>query len=75
MTKVRELQIENSCWNKALDTERMFIILERDEAAPATIRSWCVERIRLGKNKPEDDQIQEAILCAEEMERARKKTL
>jgi hypothetical protein len=53
--------------------EMVFVLLSRDVAAPATIRAWCDERIRLGKNKPTDDQIVEALACAATMEAERRK--
>jgi phage-related baseplate assembly protein len=36
-------------------------------AAPVAIRAWVEERIRLGKNMPEDEQIVEALESAEQM--------
>lgn len=71
MIKREELTNENSCFNKAKMGERLFILLERDIAAPAAIRAWIAERIRLGKNKPLDAQILEAEACARSMERER----
>jgi hypothetical protein len=53
---------------KARDDEMTFVLLERDVAAPATIRFWIKERIRLGKNQPDDDQLLEAENCARVME-------
>lgn len=63
-----------SCWTNALDDERMFILLARDPAAPAAIRVWCNERVRLGLNRIEDDKIVEALACADAMEREREET-
>ena len=63
MTKAQELANTNSCWNKADDHEMVFILLGRDLAAPAAIRAWIDERIRLGKNKPTDRQIVTAEQC------------
>lgn len=60
MRKKYELTDPSSCLNKALSDELVFVLLQRDAAAPATIRFWVQERIRLGKNKPTDIQ----ILCA-----------
>lgn len=50
----------------------LFVLLARDVAAPDTIRYWVEERIRLGKNRRKDAQIQEALGCAKTMERERK---
>lgn len=72
MIKRDEIDIESSCFNKAHDDERLFVLLARDPAAPVAIRAWITERIRLGKNAPGDEQIREAHECAYlmEMERA-----
>ncbi len=69
MRKLDENALLDSCWNKATDTEVLFVLLGRDAAAPATIRDWVRHRLRLGKNKPEDPQIVHALSCAEAMER------
>lgn len=68
MLKALELDSKDSCFNRAKDNEWLFVLLGRDIAAPATIRFWITERIRLGKNSREDSQIQEAIRCANAME-------
>jgi hypothetical protein len=68
MLKINELANPFSCLNRAKDNERMFVLLARDEAAPVAIRAWCAERIRLGKNAPDDPQIIEAMKCAKMME-------
>lgn len=71
MIKSRELTDPTSCLSKAAKNERVFVLLERDITAPATIRFWVAERIRLGKNSPLDEQILEALECADLMEQAR----
>jgi L-aminopeptidase/D-esterase-like protein len=53
--------------------EMVFVLLGRDAAAPVAIRAWVQERIRLGKNAPTDEQIAEAMQCAEIMEREGRK--
>jgi len=68
MRKRDELDDTDSCLNKARDDERLFVLLARDPAAPVAIRAWVAERVRLGKNKPDDAQIVEAIDCAQRME-------
>lgn len=68
MRKSDELNDTESCFNKANDGERLFVLLARDPAAPVAIRAWIAERIRLGKNAPDDAQILEAIECASLME-------
>jgi len=64
MQKIKEIQDPTSCWNKAMPTEQLFILLGRDQTAPATIRFWANERLRLGKNKISDLQIKEALQLA-----------
>ncbi len=68
MKKSMEIERSDSCFNKARLDERMFVILERDIAAPGTIRDWCKRRIRAKKNLPGDAQIKEALLLALEIE-------
>lgn len=68
MIKRDEIEHPESCFNKAQDGERLFVMLARDPAAPPAIRLWIAERIRLGKNKPDDAQIREAEECARRME-------
>ncbi len=69
MLKREEIEQPDSCLNKAEDDERIFVLLARDKAAPVAIRAWCDERIRLGKNKASDPQIEEARDCAARMEK------
>lgn len=68
MIKRDELRNPSSCLNKARDDEMLFVLLGRDAAAPAAIYAWIEERIRLGKNQPNDPQIMEALQCARTME-------
>ena len=68
MLKRDELADATSCFNKAQDEERLFVLCARDPAAPAVIRAWIAERLRLGKNGPGDEQIREAYECANLME-------
>jgi hypothetical protein len=68
MRKRDELTNSNGCMFRAADDEMTFVLLGRDVAAPATIRAWTAERIRLGKNLASDPQIQEALDCANTME-------
>lgn len=57
MLKKQEKNNPTSCWNKADDDEPIFVLLARDPAAPAAIICWADERVRLGKNKPTDQEI------------------
>ena len=72
MTKVNEICDNKSCFNKAQPNEFLFILLDRDKAFSTTIRAWVNERIRLGLNCLEDNQIQEAINLANLVERMQK---
>jgi hypothetical protein len=67
MRKRYELTDPASCLNRAKDDEMLFVLLGRDPAAPAAIRAWVAERLRLRKNRPDDPQILEAERCAEQM--------
>ena len=67
-----ELTDSTSCMSRARVTEMTFVLLGRDASAPVAIRAWVEDRVRRGKNKLEDSQIQEALACAETMERERK---
>ena len=60
MRKRDEMADPSSCLNRAADDEWTFVLLGRDRAAPAAIRAWIEERVRLGKNLPTDRQILEA---------------
>ncbi|HSX22323.1 MAG TPA: hypothetical protein VLE97_06060 [Gaiellaceae bacterium] len=68
MIKRDEIEHPESCLNKAGDNERLFVLRACDAAAPFAIRAWVNERVRLGKNTPDDDQIREALDCADRME-------
>lgn len=71
MIKLDELGNPTSCLNKAHDNEMMFVLLARDAAAPAAIRQWIKERIVLGLNKVGDEQLRNAELTAQVMERGK----
>jgi hypothetical protein len=60
MRKREELTNPASCMSRARDDEMTFVLLGRDKAAPAAVRAWIEERIRLGKNQRTDAQIVEA---------------
>lgn len=68
MIKREELSDPASCMNRAREDEMTFVLLGRDAAAPAAIRAWIAERLRLGKDGPGDAQISEAVQCARWME-------
>jgi hypothetical protein len=71
MLKSDERTNPQSCWNKAMSTERLFVLLARDAAAPFAIREWCTRRVEFGLNHPSDEQIREAMDCALAMEQER----
>jgi hypothetical protein len=68
MRKRDELTNPASCMSRAFEDEWTFVLLGRDSAAPAAIRAWIAERVRLGKNRPSDAQLMEAEACARAME-------
>jgi hypothetical protein len=68
MIKIHELNDPRSCLNRAADYEMIFVLLARDPAAPATLRFWIEERVRIGKNLITDPEIQSALGCAVTME-------
>jgi len=68
MRKAQELTRPDSCLNKALPEEPIFVLLGRDVAAPYAIRMWAAERWIKGKNISADRQINEALELANAME-------
>ena len=69
-TKLTELR--DGCFHAAMDDEPMFVLLARDDRAPARVREWAIQRkadISTGK-RPESDmaQVDEAFECADNME-------
>lgn len=72
MRKEDELMDPNSCLNRARRSEFLFVLLARDAAAPATVRFWIEERVRLGKNAHDDPQIVEAGRWADAVEAEQK---
>jgi hypothetical protein len=71
MIKHEELTNPRSCMSRASKHEMTFVLLARDIAASEVIRFWVAERIRLGKNSASDQQILEALHCANFMEQQR----
>jgi hypothetical protein len=71
MIKAKELTDPNSCMVRAKEDEMTFVLLSRDVCAPAVIRFWASERVRVGKNTWSDPQITEALSCAAFMEKQR----
>lgn len=71
MLKRDELSNPNSCLRKALSRERLFVLLTRDETAPDVVMYWVRERLRRGLNRPDDEQIREAVECSGLMESER----
>lgn len=57
MRKEKEIADPNSCFNKAFPDELIFILLARDPAAAVAVGAWANERIRSGRNKPDDLKI------------------
>lgn len=71
MRRTEELKNPHSCINKAHESEMVFVLLARDPVAPILIREWVKMRVAIGKNKPDDAQILEALQCADTMEKER----
>jgi len=46
MKKIDEKRDPNSCFNRAGEHEFLFVLLGRDCAAPAAIRTWVKEHVR-----------------------------
>ena len=67
MLKELEISDPQSCLNKALDGEHVFVLRGKDPCAPAAIRYWASERQRLGINDADDRKIVEALRCADLM--------
>jgi hypothetical protein len=65
--KKEEMEDIGSCLNMALPGELLFVLLARDESAPATIEFWAKDRIVRGKNKATDLQIVQAFRIATQM--------
>lgn len=59
------------CHSKANEDEPMFVLLGRDPTAAIIVRIWTKLRCRIMKNitTEELDQLQDAIECADEMEK------
>ena len=66
MRKNDERLKRESCFNKALPNEWLFVLLARDPAAPVAVRMWCEVRVAMGLNEPDDPQIVEALKWCEE---------
>lgn len=71
MIKRRELEEPDSCLNKADSDEPLFVLLGRDASAKVAIQAWVDDRLKTGKNRPYDNQIIEAKLALEKMEKYR----
>lgn len=72
MNARKELETPTSCFNRAIESDELvFVLMQRDTAAPATIRFWAECRIATNKNGPRDTQIVEALDLADAMEHAR----
>lgn len=68
MRKRDEVANKHTCLNSAHPQEMVFVLLGRDPAAPKAIRAWVAERVFLKKNDIHDQQVVEALACADAME-------
>ena len=66
-------ELVEGCMAKARPDAMTFVLLARDAAAPVAIRAWIAERVRLGKNRPHDEQIVGAEQIAKTMELERQR--
>lgn len=71
MIKNLELSDPESCLNRALDDEPVFVLLARDKMAPKVIRQWVHER-RAHVSGQDEAQLAEATELAFQMEQWRK---
>lgn len=71
--KTEEVRDANSCLNRAAPDEWLFVLLARDECAPAAIRAWVEFRILAGLNQRSDKKIHDALGTAERMEEQRRR--
>lgn len=68
MRKSEEISRADSCLNRALPNENVFVLLGRDAAAPTTIRYWAAVRVLRGVNRDTDTEIVEARALADAMD-------
>jgi hypothetical protein len=61
------------CYAKAEPDEPMFVLLARDRTASDAVRRWARTRIARGLNETIDEQISEALDCADAMDAWREK--
>lgn len=64
--KFEERQDEKSCWNKAKETEPLFILRAQDMIAPGLVIQWAN---RAAKNNVPAEKVAEARAIAEAMEK------
>jgi hypothetical protein len=57
-----------SNWNRAHTHDMVFVLMGKHPAAPAAIRAWIAESIRLGLNVAGDLEVTEAEQTAQRME-------
>lgn len=71
MIRSKEVISPNSCFNKALGNEMIFVLLARDRTAPWVVGIWCFLRVIFKLNHWTDRQIQEAWATAKTMSQTR----
>jgi hypothetical protein len=69
--KSQELLRVDSCLNKALPEEMIFVLREKDDEAAETIRYWAFRRVMSRKNKWDDPKIIEALQQADYIDSVR----
>lgn len=60
MTKHEEKRDPDSCWNKALENEPVFVIRAKDPVCGLIVNLWCAIRINAGLNMRGDDKLTDA---------------
>jgi hypothetical protein len=73
---IKQRELEDGCFSRALDDEPMFVLLARDDQAPQRVRDWATQRradISMGR-RPASDQavVDDAFETADRMEEWRR---
>jgi hypothetical protein len=71
MRRLEETLAKDSCLNRALDEELVFVLLGRDASAASAIRYWASHRVATAKNQRTDPEIVEAFKLADQMDKER----
>lgn len=61
MLKREEMSNPNSCLNRAVDDEPIFVLRAKDKASFWAVNMWIQSRMLLGMNQPNDEKIISAM--------------